>query len=161
MKSKLTKTCTEISRSIATFFTSDQFVKEVEKVKSTDDFFHLVKERRKEIAKATDERPLEIKELPGLASSMIRLCYTLFYKIYKIDFILIKRWSNQSSFSPLCLVVNFLNGRLRVNDNKKVITQNFRSWKYSSLSFGPWASGWYTTALSLVSRWFSGWRTRS
>ena len=66
-------------------------MKEVEKVKSTDDFFHLVKERRKELTKATDETPLEMKELPGLASSMIRLCYTLFYKIYKINFILIKR----------------------------------------------------------------------
>ena len=47
-------------------------MKEVEKVKSTDDFFHLVKERRKELTKATDETPLEIKELPGLASSMIK-----------------------------------------------------------------------------------------
>ena len=51
-------------------------MKEVEKVKSTDDFFHLVKERRKELAKSTDETRLEIKELPGLASSIMRLCYT-------------------------------------------------------------------------------------
>ena len=47
-------------------------MKEVEKVKSTDDFVHLVKKRRKELAKSTDERPLEIKELPGLAKSIMR-----------------------------------------------------------------------------------------
>ena len=65
-KGKLTKTKLEISRSISTFFASQDFVEKVEKVQSPDDFFRIVNERKAQLTKtAEDNLDLEIQELPG------------------------------------------------------------------------------------------------